>query len=728
MLYGRKRALISATARAEMLILFTLISFIGHFGSANARAITTDDLVSIRDIKTIAVSPDGREVAYQVVQADAIQNNYDVSWHVVSTTPNAKPFTVARGFKAALSTNSAGVENGQLYTGEIIWSPDGDWIVYTAKRGDQVQLWKSKNDEYGYEQLTHNPANVEGPRFSSDGSTILFSTGRDRATADKLNSVQARQGYLIQDPPIYDVGMGPRWPPCRDRQERRSQEINDALVCDLNIWAFDVQTREERPATADEVEAYYSQPDTSLAAHVRRGQLSSSNKRMEIMSPDGLRAAWFENEDPGVFRGYAPPMRVAVSLGDQIVRCSLDECKSNNPSNIWWNSNGTQVLFLVRNGHNNTLTSLYSWTPDANTIEEVFSTDDMLYDCTKSDARLLCGHESWTSPRKIVAIDLASGQITTITDPNPEFQDFEFTKVEKILSTDALGNETHAHLVYPRDYTVAKRYPLVIVQYRSRGFLRGGTGDEHPIHVLAQYGFAVLSSDTPDDDYETMEGDSLALQTAYLRYLIIDRGPTTAIERIVDSLYKRGIIDSSRVGITGLSQGTITLESAILTRDYAAASASYSLSPSPVFEQPSTSFWGKAVNSTFGGTPYSQEGLKNRKKFSINWNAHRINTPFLIQVADREYHYAVQNYNALLDAKKPVEMHVFDNEYHVKWQPAHRLSVYNRNLDWFNFWLRGVEDGSPGKIKQYERWRTLRDLYSESVESSKSDIRADVVD
>ena len=44
----------------------------------------------------------------------------------------------------------------------------------------------------------------------------------------------------------------------------------------------------------------------------------------------------------------------------------------------------------------------------------------------------------------------------------------------------------------------------------------------------------------------------------------------------------------------------------------------------------------------------------------------------------------------------------------MKWQPVHRLAIYVRNVDWFDFWLKGVEDPAPAKAGQYERWLLLR--------------------
>ena len=404
-------------------------------------------------------------------------------------------------------------------------------------------------------------------------------------------------------------------------------------------------------------------------------------------------------------------MRVAASNGDKTLRCLADACKSERPEGLWWSVDGKEVTFLVRNGPRHTLSSLYAWTPGDADVRTILRTDDMFYDCELSVGHLICGHESWTSPRKIVSVDLLSGEISTIVNMNPDFKNFSFTKVEKVFGEDDYGNPAHAHLVYPKDYIKGQRYPLVIVQYRSRGFLRGGTGDEHPIHVLAQNGFAVLSFDSPEGDYFTKSADMLENQIAYLKYVMIERGPATAIENMVDALDKRGIIDPTRIGITGLSHGAITVDTALLSRNYAAASTAYSYMAPPNLNRPSSSYWGQAMDGAFGGTPFSTAGFETRAKHSVGLNAHKVDTPYLIQVADREYYMTIQNYNALKNAGKPVEMYVFSDEYHVKWQPAHRYAVYQRNMDWFNFWLRDVEGDDPDKMEQYKRWRQIRERH-----------------
>ena len=58
---------------------------------------------------------------------------------------------------------------------------------------------------------------------------------------------------------------------------------------------------------------------------------------------------------------------------------------------------------------------------------------------------------------------------------------------------------------------------------------------------------------------------------------------------------------------------------------------------------------------------------------------------------------------------------------HQKFQPRHKLAVYERNLDWFRFWLQGYEDPNPAKEKQYARWREMRAAVS--VRPARSGVR-----
>ena len=53
-------------------------------------------------------------------------------------------------------------------------------------------------------------------------------------------------------------------------------------------------------------------------------------------------------------------------------------------------------------------------------------------------------------------------------------------------------------------------------------------------------------------------------------------------------------------------------------------------------------------------------------------------------------------------------MYVFAGEHHNKWQPRHRAAIYQRNLDWFSYWLQGRVDADPARAEQYRRWKAMQ--------------------
>lgn len=82
-----------------------------------------------------------------------------------------------------------------------------------------------------------------------------------------------------------------------------------------------------------------------------------------------------------------------------------------------------------------------------------------------------------------------------------------------------------------------------------------------------------------------------------------------------------------------------------------------------------------------------------------------VKTPILMQLADDEFRLALETYSTLQYRHRPVDMFVFPDEHHYKWHPAHRLAIYERNLAWLDFWLRGVRD--PAHEADIKRWAAM---------------------
>ncbi len=96
------------------------------------------------------------------------------------------------------------------------------------------------------------------------------------------------------------------------------------------------------------------------------------------------------------------------------------------------------------------------------------------------------------------------------------------------------------------------------------------------------------------------------------------------------------------------------------------------------------------------------------RSMSLAHNAKAIDVPLLMQLSDDEHLLALEAYTALREHGRPVELHVFPDEHHIKWQPAHRMAIYQRNLDWFDFWLRCRVRSDAASQAQGRRWKALR--------------------
>lgn len=672
------------------------------------RATTPKDLVSLRDIGGsfdvgISVSPDGNYVSFLLQQADIETNRYRSGWFVAPTKNDEQVVkAVGDGGAIILLFEESGIVSGGRPAIEARWSPDSNWIAYRLKHDGETQLWRSHRNGTVQEQLTNNAGNVLDLVWSPDGNHIFFKVGKSRESRRLALQEESERGYLFDE---RFMVMDSTEPVFLDANQADFTTQNHAE----RLWIYDIQAGEERPVNEAEKAVY-----AKLAAQESPLQ-ALENRSIRARAQFGSQGpiAWLENENPEKYAGPNPPLNLyAMTQDSRQVRCNAPECSGLIRAPLW-SPDGKEIYLIRQEGANQGERGFYGWRPDQDTFRTILRTNDWVDDCELGAGRLVCLHESPTTPRKIVSIDPVDGSMVTLVDPNPEFHELIFTKVEKLEWKESSGADAAGHLVFPQGYQAGQRYPLVIVQYRSRGFLRGGVGDEYPIHPLAANGFFVLSFDRPrKPNLAATIGDTYERERANWGDNLWERSSAlSALEIVIEILDDRGLIDPERVGITGLSDGAETLWYALIHSDRFATAIASSGGWTPS--------WYYLVNATTrrkyfdqaaGLTPPGMGGLERWRRIAPELHAQDINVPILVQVADRELVVSAPTLGALMDAGKPVEAYVFPGEYHIKVQPRHKLAVYERSIDWLNFWLRDVENGDPMKADQYERWRRLRQI------------------
>lgn len=659
----------------------------GPTGPIGKRPAAASDILMLRDIglpdgsdfnqpSPLAVSPDGRTVAFVLNRADPGNNGYCRGLVLVDLKGRRPPRLVDRG--GEFITNPLLVR-GVMWPGGFppvitpVWSPDGRSVAYLRRDHGRTQVWRAPVNGSGARMVTQSSVDVTALAWSRRNGRIVYAS--HPGSADLLAAIdrEGKGGWLYDARFVPSQGGYPLPAPAP-----RILTSIDAEGLDVRV----ASTAEAALVPADGSDAW---------------ALPSAR------AVDGRLATFHRS------RG-AYDLTVTTSTGG-VIACTASAC-SGSFTGIWWDADGKDLLFLRREGWALGAMALYRWHPASKAPpRRVLHTTDVLQGCIPAGEGLLCLRESATRPRRISMIDPRDGHEQMVFDPNPEFANIAFGKVQRLQWTNDVGIEGRGDLVLPPDYRPGTRLPMIVVQYHSDGFLRGGTGDEYPIHALSAAGFAVLSLEnvafvsSRHPELATARDAAVYGQTNWAER----RSQLSSLETGVRRVIQMDVADPARIGLTGLSDGSSSTRFALINSKLFAAAA---ISTCCVDSESVTTYGGMAITDDFtalGYPAYGKDAGEFWKPYSLTVNAKRITQPILMQLADDEYLTALQPFTALRAAGKPVEMYVYPNEHHIKWQSAHRAAIYQRNIDWFAFWLQNKIDDDRANDDQYRRWIAMRD-------------------
>lgn len=653
---------------------------------AGVRALVPEDLARLRDIGPtdseghaapfFTISRDGRRAAFQLRRADPASNSHCLAMVVLDLVPGAQPRIVDRGGALILlAVDIRGRADHPTGIARVItprWSPDGRWIAFLKREDGSDQVWRAEADGSGSRPLTRAATDVADFRIGQDGTTIVYATRPALQHAQAAIEREGLTGFHYDD----------RFSPVSGDRPFPAGPIPRA------VQVLDLATGHVRAATDAENDSLSTSEELIAAAgtpaHGRSTQLWISATTLT----GGAQAGALHARPPGLPQSVCPHLA----------------CEG--ATEPWWTPDRRGVRFFRREGWARGETAIYEWRPGSDTVRRLYLTEDVLADCVPQGEELICLREGSLQPRRLERLELATGARRLLFDPNPEIAGLALGRVERLRWRNAFGLETIGDLVLPVGYSPGTRYPLVVVQYQTRGFLRGGTGDEYPIQAFANRGYAVLSFQRPiaialaRGATNFVDGNRLNLEGFGDR-----RSVMSSLEGGVRLAIDRGVADPGRIGITGFSDGASTAAWAILHSSLFSAAALGSC----CFDTTLAIRAGPGAAREWRQTGYPGALERNHpfwRDISLSVNAHRVRLPILLQLSDDEYLTALETYAGLGEAGTPIDMFVFPGEHHAKWQPAHRLAIYRRALDWFDYWLRGIR--APGREAEIAHWDALR--------------------
>jgi dipeptidyl aminopeptidase/acylaminoacyl peptidase len=655
------------------------------------RRITARDLVTIGDIgradpydsqSPFEISPDGKEIAFVVRRANPDTNSYCQQMIVAPMTGSGEGRIIDSGgefirplFKLR---NLSAVRAGYAQIITPHWSPDGTSIAYLKREHGLTQIWTVSTAGGDAEQATHSSIDVNDFRWAPDGQGFIIATRPALARAETAIDAEALTGFH------FDARFSPMM---SDRPFPIGDFPTEYFHVDLATGAVRRANAAESTLIMPSLGADRPKDAIGFAANMR-GDRAWTEKRepKQLLSPLQLRIQWHNGRN--VLCNSAPCSRI---------------------QHIWSAPSDDAIYFLTREGWRQSETALYRWTPALSAPAQVMSTTDALVGCTFAATEIVCADEGALRPRRLVAIDPHNGHKRLIYDPNPQFQALELGTVRRLKYRNRFGIECYSDLVLPPDHKPGEKHPLVVVQYISEGFLRGGIGDEFPIQLLAAKGFAVLSFERPFDPPGTAGATSELDYRRRMRKGWIDRRSVqSALEAGVRAAIATGTVNPKQIGITGFSEGTAAVQWALINSRLFKVAA-LGVCCEDKIALPLNGGIGYEKFAKEMGYPLFEKGEdKFWAPYSLAQNAAKIKVPILIQTSDDEYEAGLDVLEEFRKYGNPIDLYVFDHEPHFVWHPAHRLAMYRRAVQWFEFWFMAELDCHPVDPDQYQRWKKMR--------------------
>ena len=667
-----------------------------------------DDLLNMKNVSNAQISPDGKFVAYSIQEVDWKENAY-VSQIWIANVETGAIFQLTQGKKSS--------ENPQ-------WAPDGRWLAFASERelvsssgppaGDKQetklgarQIWLIS--PYGGEAwtLTRHETSVGGFRWSRDGKQMAFTA------------------------PVAETKA------MKDRKEKYSDyEVFEEDFAQNQLWVVDVA---EAEATLSPVKAKPITTDPTLNV----GGFS--------WSPDSTHIAFQATPNPLLaFGGQADIYLVDLDASHAVHKIVALEGPDGNPV---FSPDGEQLAFTTALGrkyffylnshiakvnlravlaHPATTPSevddltpqfdedpqLLNWGPDGIYFGALQKTDSHLFRIDPRSKRITRisspdhfagGATSFTKDFKMVAFTASDAKHVNevfvsptapfeprrLTDMNAQLKGWTLGTVEMVSWKSKDGTVIEGALHKPADFDPHKKYPLLVMIHGGpTGISRAlmyPANRYYPVEAFLSKGALVL-----EPNYRGSAGYGEKFRSLNVRNLGV--GDMWDVMSGVDSLIAQGIVDESRLGCMGWSQGGYI--SAFLTTNterFKAISVGAGISDWTTYY----------VNTDI--TPFTREYLHatpwdDPTIYSLTspiTNIKKAQTPTLIQHGQFDKRVPIPNgfelYRGLRDENVTARMIIYAGFGHGITKPKSNRAVLQHNLDWFSryIWGEPIPPDSP---------------------------------
>jgi dipeptidyl aminopeptidase/acylaminoacyl peptidase len=658
-------------------------------GRAAAEPMSVKDLLALKWVSQVTLSPDGKRAAFVVLEPDRAKNTRQTHLHLVALAGG--PSSVRQ------LTNTPGLNTAPRF------SPDGKTIAFiSSRREEEPQIWLIPVDGGEARQLTRLATGASGPLiWSPDGTTIVCSSevypdckdeacNAGRVRADKESKVKAR---------VYDQLLVRHWNHWRDARRTHvlAVSVPAGTARDLTPGPHDAPpialgARLDLSFSRDgKTLAYVSNTDAVVAT-------STNNDLFEVPIAGGTPKRLTTGKGNDYSPRYSPDGRLLAYLSmarpayeADRPRLMVRELKSGKESE-WTSGFHDQVSEIV-------------WAPGSKAIyftapskgqEELFvATAEGVRPLSKglyakdpqvtADGRTLVFiDEAADRPPELYALG-SDGQgkraLTAFNGWLPRKAGFQ--RAEHLWFEGDGKGKIHALLLKPPGFVRGRRYPALVMLH---GGPQGMTGDDfHPrwnLQMFAAAGMVVFGIN--------FHG-SVGFGQAFTDSIARDWGgkPYRDVLKGVDHLAGLPFVDGKRICAAGASYGGYLVNwIATQTQRFACLISHAGLYNVESKYGSTEELW--FPEHEFGGTPWTNRTLY--RKYSPHSYAEKIRTPTLVIHGQLDYRVpveqALQMFTALQRQRVPSRLLYFPDEDHFVQKPQNIELWWKTMRDWLARYLR----------------------------------------
>jgi dipeptidyl aminopeptidase/acylaminoacyl peptidase len=665
---------------------------------AQKRPFDVETLLRIQRIGELALSPDGKLVAYTVGTPDLDKNSQSKQIYAVP---------VAGGAPRLLTHDGSDNERPR-------WSPDSKQIYFVSTRGGSSQIWAMEADGSNPRQVTKLATEASGVLVSPDGKKIVFessvypectsSSGFDEACNQKNLDADAKAPSKAR---IYTSLLYRHWTEWQTRRRQHllvasiaSGMIDGKSIKDLTPGQHDVP-----PFSLGGPEGYTISPDSLELAFVintdavpanstnsdiyavpldggdaRKITLSPGADDGPLYSPDGKYLAFRSQQRAGYESDRWRLMVLERATGKTT---SLTETLDRWVGNFTWAPDSTRLFFTAEDrGRIGLQMIAVTGGGLRSIISGASSLDDVQF--TEDGRTMIYTEESGSRPSEIFRANSGGGTGLALTRINDALlSGVTLTPLEELWVDSGDKSRVHSFLTKPPNFTPTRKYPVVFLIH---GGPQGAWGESWTYRwnaqVFASAGYVVVQ---PNPRGSTGYGQKFTDE------INGDWGgkPYDDIMTVVDAVSALPYADNTRMVAAGASYGGYMVNWMNGHTNRFKAIVSHG----GVFDLAS---WARETEEQwfplweFKGSPADSPELY--EKFSPATYVKDFKTPTLVIHGELDFRdvtgQGLQLFTALQQQKVPSKLLLFPDEGHWVLKPQNSLLWYHTVLDWIGEWTK----------------------------------------